>query len=81
MIFAATTFFHLVNLKELPTILTAFLTFQLDSGMHCRTFFRASFFFFFFRLKTKIQGRVVKKKKQGKDKPGLERNLNSDMRA
>ena len=59
MIFAATTFFHLVNLKELPTILTAFLTFQLDSGMHCRTFFRASFFFFFFRLKTKIQGRVV----------------------
>ena len=78
MIFAATTFFHLVNLKELPTILTAFLTFQLDSGMHCRTFFRASFFFFF-RLKTKIQGRVFKK--QGKDKPGLERNLNSDMRA
>ena len=58
MIFAATTFFHLVNLKELPTILTAFLTFQLDSGTHCRTFFRASFFFFF-RLKTKIQGRVV----------------------
>ena len=46
MIFAATTFFHLVNLKELPTILTAFLTFQLDSGMHCRTFFGASFFFF-----------------------------------
>ena len=46
MIFAATTFFHLVNLKELPRILTAFLTFQLDSGMHCRTFFRASFFFF-----------------------------------
>ena len=78
MIFAATTFFHLVSLKELPTILTAFLTFQLDSGMHCRTFFRASFFFFF-RLKTKIQGRVFKK--QGKDKPGLERNLNSDMRA
>ena len=77
MIFAATTFFHLVNLKELPTILTAFLTFQLDSGMHCRTFFRASFFFF--RLKTKIQGRVFKK--QGKGKPGLERNLNSDMRA
>ena len=35
--------------------------------------------FFFFRLKTKIQGRVFKK--QGKDKPGLERNLNSDMRA
>ena len=57
MIFAATTFFHLVNLKELPTILTAFLTFQLESGMHCRTFFRASFFFF--RLKTKIQGQVV----------------------
>ena len=78
MIFAATTFFHLVNLKELPTILTAFLTFKLDSGIHRRTFFRASFFFFF-RLKTKIQGRVVKK--QGKDKPGLERNLNSDMRA
>ena len=48
MIFAATTFFHLGNLKELPAILTAFLTFQLDSGMHCRTFFRASFFFFFF---------------------------------
>ena len=63
MIFAATTFFHLVNLKELPTILTAFVTFQLDSGMHCRTFFRASFFFFF-------RGRVVKK--QRKDKPGLE---------
>ena len=71
MIFAATTFFHLVNLKELPTILTAFLTFQLDSGMHCRTFFRASVFFF--------RGRVVEK--QRKDKPGLERNLNSDMRA
>ena len=51
MIFAATTFFHLVNLKELPTILTAFLTFQLDSGMHCRTFFRASFFFLDLRLK------------------------------
>ena len=56
MIFAATTFFHLVNLKELPTILTAFLTFQLDSGMHCRTFF---VLVFFFRLKTEIQGRVV----------------------
>ena len=58
MIFAATTFFYLISKpkKELPTILTAFLTFQLDSGMHCRTFFRASFFF---RLKTKIQGRVV----------------------
>ena len=78
MIFAATTFFHLVNLKELPTILTAFLTFQLDSGMHCRTFFGASFFFFF-RLKTKIRGRVFTK--QGKDQPGLKRNLNSDMRA
>ena len=51
MIFAATTFFHLVNLKELPRILTAFLTFQLDSGMHCRTFFRASFFFSDLRLK------------------------------
>ena len=76
MIFAATTFFHVVNLKELPMILTAFLTFQLDSGMHRRTFFRASFF----RLKTKIQGRVVQNM-QGKDKRGLVRNLNSDMRA
>ena len=77
MIFAATTFFHLVNLKELPTILTAFLTFQLDSGMHCRTFFRASFFFLDLRLKY----RAGYLKKQGKDKPGFERNLNSDMRA
>ena len=78
MIFAATTFFHLVNLKELPTILTAFLTFQLDSGMHCRTFFRASFFFF---LDLRLKYRAGYLKKQGKDKPGLERNLNSDMRA
>ena len=45
MIFVATTFFHLVNLKELPTILNVFLTFQLDSGMHCRTFFVLGFFF------------------------------------
>ena len=57
MIFAATTFFHFVNQKELPTIVTAFLTFQLDSGMHCRTFF-VLVFFFFFRLKTKIRGRL-----------------------
>ena len=77
MIFAATTFFHLGNLKDLPAILTAFLTFQLDSGMHCRTFFRASFFFLDLRLKY----RAGYLKKQGKDKPGLERNLNSDMRA
>ena len=39
MIFVATTFFHLVNLKQLPMVLTPFLTFQLSSGMHCRTFF------------------------------------------
>ena len=56
MIFVATTFFRLVNLKELPTILTAFLTFKLNSGMHCRTFF---VLVFFFRLINKIQGRVV----------------------
>ena len=58
MIFVAATFFHLVNLKELFTILTAFLTLKLDSGMHCRTFF-VLVFFFFLRLKIKIQGRVA----------------------
>ena len=72
MIFVATTFFHLVNLKELPTILTAFLTLKLDSGMPCGTFFRTSFLF----LNTGPGS-----SKQGKDKPGLVRNLNSDMRA
>ena len=71
MIFVATTFFHLVNLKELSTILNAFLTFQLNSGMQCRTFF----VLVFFRLKR------VGSSKQGKDKPGLVPNLNSDMRA
>ena len=25
--------------KQLPMVLTPFLTFQLSSGMHCRTFF------------------------------------------
>ena len=38
MIFVATTFFHWVNLKQLPMVLTPFLTFQLSSGMHRRTF-------------------------------------------
>ena len=53
MIFMATTFFRLVNLKELPTILTAFLTFQLNSGMHCRTFLVLVFFFLDLRIKYK----------------------------
>ena len=37
MIFVATAFFHLVNLKQLPMVLTPFLTFQLSSGMHYLT--------------------------------------------
>ena len=44
MIFVATTFFHLVSLKQLPMVLTPSLTFQLSSGMHCRTFFVLVFF-------------------------------------
>ena len=38
MIFVVTIFSHLVNLKQLPMVWTPFLTFQLSSGMHCRTF-------------------------------------------
>ena len=54
IIFVATTFFHLVNLKQLPMVLTPFLTFQLSSGMHCRTFF---VLFFFCRLNTDLTQR------------------------
>ena len=39
MNFAATTFFHVVNLQQLPMVLTPFLTFQLHNGMQCLTFF------------------------------------------
>ena len=39
MIFVANTFFHLVDLKQLPMVLTPFLTFQLTSGKHYLTFF------------------------------------------
>ena len=38
--------------KQLPMVLTPFLTFQLSSGMHCRTFFVPVFLE---TLKTKIQ--------------------------
>ena len=44
MIFVATTFFYLVNLIQLPRVLTPFLTFQLSSGSNALPdFFRTSF--------------------------------------
>ena len=50
--FLATTFYHSVNLKQLPMVLTAFPSFQQNSGMHCLTFFLTSCFADF---KSKIQ--------------------------
>ena len=49
MIFMTTIFFHLVNLKQLPMVLTPFVTFQLSSGMHWLNFCS------FADFKTKIQ--------------------------
>ena len=48
--FVATTFYHLVNRKQLLMVWTSFLTFPLSSGMHCLTFFALVFFLFFFFL-------------------------------
>ena len=39
MIFAAATFFHLVNLKQLPMVLSPFLTFQLKQWNALPDFF------------------------------------------
>ena len=40
----ATTFYQSVNLKQLPMVLTPFPSFQLNSGIHCLTFFLTSCF-------------------------------------
>ena len=55
MIFVATPFSHLVNLKQLPMVLTPFPTFQLSSEMHCRTFFVHLSSFFLQTLRTKYR--------------------------